>query len=260
MAEPLLVERDGPVAKVTLERPESLNALNRPLVQALGDTLLALESEKPVRTVILAGAGGNFCSGVDLSTVSADELTRESVRQRIDEFHRVIYAIIESSKPYVASVDGAAVGFGADLALACDLRVLSSRAYLQEKFVDVGLMPDGGGTFFLSRMVGVGRALEYLMLATRIDAGLALELGLANRVVGEEELSQASHDFAVRLSEKAPLALRAIKTATRGALSGSIDAALRAEKRGQSELLLSRDFREGVAAFRERRAARFRGK
>jgi enoyl-CoA hydratase/carnithine racemase len=189
-----------------------------------------------------------------------DQLTADSVRERIDEFHRVIYSIVESQKPYVASVDGAAVGFGADLALACDLRVLSTRAYLQEKFVDVGLMPDGGGTFFLSRLVGVGRALEYLMLATRIEAERAFELGLANRVVDPEALNETSRDYAVRLSDKAPLALTAIKAATRGALSGSLDAALRAEKRGQAALLLSEDFREGVNAFRERRRPRFRGK
>lgn len=245
---------------VTLERPASLNALDRPLVKALGNALGDLESDGSVRVVVLGGAGGNFCSGVDLNTVTADQLTDEEVRERIDEFHRIIYAIVESEKPYVASVDGAAVGFGADLALACDSRVLSNRAYLQAKFVDLGLMPDGGGTFFWPRLVGMGRALEYLMLATRIDAAHARELGLANRVVSPDELPQASRDYAFALAEKAPLALAAIKRATRDAQSASLDAALRAEKRGQARLLVSEDFREGVRAFVERRSPRFRGK
>jgi enoyl-CoA hydratase/carnithine racemase len=181
------------------------------------------------------------------------------VAARIDEFHRVIYAIVESRKLYLASVDGAAVGFGADLALACDLRVFSSQAYLQEKFVDIGLMPDGGATFFLPRLVGVGRALEYLLLGTRIGADRAFELGLANRVETSSELGSATRRLADELSSKAPLALGAIKEATRRALSGSLDAALRAEKRGQTALALSDDFREGVRAFRERNKPRFRG-
>jgi enoyl-CoA hydratase/carnithine racemase len=259
MTEPLLVEREEAVATVTLQRPESLNSLNRPLVQALHGVLSELEADTATRVVILTGAGGNFCSGVDLGTVAADRITREGIQERIDEFHSVIYAIVESRKPFLARVDGAAVGFGADLALACDLRVLSSTAYLQEKFVDIGLMPDGGGTFFLSRLVGVGRALEYLMLGTRIEAERAHDLGLANRVVPAAELDRSTREYADELSTKAPLALAAIKQATRAALSGSLDAALRAEKRGQTLLALSEDFREGVRAFTERRKPIFRG-
>ncbi|HYQ28390.1 MAG TPA: enoyl-CoA hydratase-related protein, partial [Polyangiaceae bacterium] len=153
---------------------------------------------------------------------------------------------------------GPAVGFGADLALSCDLRILSKDAYIQEKFVAIGLMPDGGGSFWLPRLVGIGRALEYLMLGTRIDAALALDLGLANRVA-EDERAQALA-LAKTLAAGPPLAMAAIKSAVRESAVGGIEAALEREKDGQTALLGSVDFREGVAAWAAKRTPQFTGK
>jgi 2-(1,2-epoxy-1,2-dihydrophenyl)acetyl-CoA isomerase len=160
----------------------------------------------------------------------------------------------------VAAVDGAAVGFGADLALACDIRLLSDRAYLQEKFVGIGLMPDGGGTFHLARLVGVGRALELLLLGERIEAGQARELGLALRVVAPDALLAQALEIATSLAEGPPLALGAIKQAVRASLDGTLEQALEREARGQAELLRSADLREGVLAWSERRKPRFSGR
>jgi 1,4-dihydroxy-2-naphthoyl-CoA synthase len=150
--------------------------------------------------------------------------------------------------------------FGADLALACDLRVLSERAYLQEKFVGIGLMPDGGATFHLPRLVGVGRALELLLLGEKIEAARALELGLANRVVPPDALHTTALELCRRLADGPPLALSRIKLATRNALASTLDEALAREGKGQAELLRSADLAEGVGAWAMRRKANFQGR
>jgi enoyl-CoA hydratase/carnithine racemase len=160
----------------------------------------------------------------------------------------------------IAAVDGAAVGFGADLALACDLRLFSERAYLQEKFVGIGLMPDGGGTFHLARLVGPGRALELLLLGEKLDAAQALALGLANRILPSSELMAGALELAQRLAAGPPLALAAIKAATRAAMTGTLEEALDREAAGQTQLLQSADLREGITAFTERRKPSFQGK
>jgi 2-(1,2-epoxy-1,2-dihydrophenyl)acetyl-CoA isomerase len=255
---PLLVFREGPVATLSLNRPGTRNALNRELVQALGSTLADVAGDREVRAVVLTGSGGSFCSGADLRSgmTESSDLGWEA---RIDEFHALIRTVIHAPKPFVACVDGAAVGFGADLALACDLRVFSTNGYLQEKFVKIGLMPDGGGTFWMPRLVGLGRALEYLMLGTKIDAPLALELGLANRAVPPEEALSDAQALALELAKSAPLALSSIKQAVRESFRGTVDAALAREKEGQVKLLNSQDMLEGVMAWAQRREPSFKG-
>jgi 2-(1,2-epoxy-1,2-dihydrophenyl)acetyl-CoA isomerase len=254
----LLVEREGPVATLIMNRPKTRNALDPELLTALASGLEDVASDASVRAVVLAGAGDAFCSGADLKGALGDLEAGLDLGPRISAFHALIRAIVFSPKPFVAAVRGPAVGFGADLALACDLRVLARDAYLQEKFVAIGLMPDGGGSFWLPRLVGIGRALELLLLGTRVDAALALELGLCSRVV-DDELAEA-RALAARLAAGPPLALAAIKAAVRESANGGIEAALEREKRGQTALLGSRDFREGVAAWSEKRAPKFQGK
>ena len=254
----LLVERQGPVTTLVMNRPKTKNALDPELLQALAVGLRDAAEDPNARAVVLTGAGDAFCSGADLKGVLGDSNASADLGPRIEQFHALIRAIVHAPKPFIAAVRGPAVGFGADLALACDLRVLARDAYLQEKFVAIGLMPDGGGSFWLPRLVGVGRALEYLMLGTRLDAPLALELGLANRVV-DDELGEA-RALAATLAASAPLALAAIKSAVRDSAHGGIEGALEREKRGQTALLTSQDFREGVAAWSAKRQARFSGK
>jgi 2-(1,2-epoxy-1,2-dihydrophenyl)acetyl-CoA isomerase len=256
---PLLVERDGAVATLTLNRPDTKNALNRELVRALGSALADVATDAAVRAVVVTGSGGSFCSGADLRSAMT-EIGETDMATRIDEFHAIISAIVHAPKPFLAAVDGPAVGFGADLALACDLRVLSTNAYLQEKFVKIGLMPDGGGTFWMPRLVGLGRALEYLLLGTKLDAELASDVGLANRVVVPEALAANARDLAAELAKGPPLAFARIKNAVRESFSGTIDDALGREKAGQVELLASQDVMEGVLAWAQRRAPAFQGK
>jgi enoyl-CoA hydratase/carnithine racemase len=254
----LLVERQGPVATLIMNRPKTRNALDPELLAALASGLEEVVSDAGVRAVVLTGSGGAFCSGADLKGALDDLEASVDLGPRIASFHALIRSIVASPKPFIAAVRGPAVGFGADLALACDLRVLARDAYVQEKFVAIGLMPDGGGSFWLPRLVGMGRALELLLLGTRVDASLALELGLCNRVV-DDELAEA-RALAEQLAAGPPLALAAIKAAVRESANGGIEAALEREKRGQTALLGSRDFREGVAAWSEKRAPKFQGK
>lgn len=253
----LIVERSGSVATLTLNRPSTKNALNPELVAALGEAVPSVSRDSNVRAVVLTGAGGAFCSGADLK---AGLPSGDGVGSRLDRMHDVIRAIVSAPVPFIAAVDGAAVGFGCDLALACDLRVLSTRGYLQEIFVKIGLMPDGGGTFWVPRLVGLGRAMEYLMLGTRIDAALAREVGLANRVVEADRLAAEATELASELAKGPPLAIAKIKRAVREGAAGGVDDALAREKSYQLELLRTADLAEGVMAWAQRRSPEFKGR
>ena len=260
MADVLLVEREGPVAIVTMNRPDTKNALDHELLAAFAAALEEVTADAQVRAIVLTGAGDAFCSGADLKGALDDLAADVELGPRIAAFHALIRGIVEAEQPVIAAVSGPAVGFGADLALACDLRVLGESAYLQEKFVAIGLMPDGGGSFWLQRLVGMGRALELLLFGTRVDAPLALNLGLANRVVPNDQLLSTAKEMARTLAAGPPLALAAIKRAVRDGATGTIEQALEREKKAQSELLKSADFREGVAAWSGKRAPKFQGK
>jgi enoyl-CoA hydratase/carnithine racemase len=256
----LLTSREDSVALLALNRPASKNSLDAELVEALGNALELASSDEAVRVIVLSGNGGAFCSGVDLRSARAELDSPAQLGRRLDGFHRLIRAIDRAPQPVLAVIDGPAVGFGADLAYACDLRLASTRAYFEEKFVAIGLMPDGGGSFHLSRLLGAGRAMEQLLLGSRIDAETALSLGLVTRVVTPESLAEESRALSARLASSPPLALQAIKRAVRDGLSSTLDAALARERAGQLALLASDDAREGVSAFFERRAPVFRGR
>ena len=261
MIAPTLIRAvDGPVTTLTLNRPETKNALTRDLVKTLADTVSLLGESDDVRVIVLTGAGGAFCSGADLKASIENPDAMDRVGEALAEYHRLIKAVVSAPKPVIAKVDGPAVGFGCDLALACDLRVLSDRAYLQEKFVRIGLMPDGGGTLWLTRMIGIGRALELLLTGDPVPAERAYELGLANHVVSVDELDDHTARFAARLAKGPPLAHAAIKRTVRAALASTVDATLALEKKGQLACLKSEDFVEGVNAWMQKRAPTFVGK
>jgi enoyl-CoA hydratase/carnithine racemase len=249
----------GPARAVTLtlNRPQRKNALTRELVRELGAALDAVTTDPEVRVVILRGKGGAFCSGADLTSII--ETPTEELPERIDEFHHLITGIVHAPVPVVAVVDGPAVGFGADLALSCDLRAFTPQGYLEEGFIKIGLMPDGGGTYFLPKFLGA-RAFEYLALGGRLDAERCAGWGIANCVVPAEQLDATVLGWAESLSHAAPLALGRIKHAARSQDRLHLQATLALEKQGQTQLLVSQDFREGVEAFLSKRAARFQGK
>lgn len=259
--EVLIVERDGAVAVLTMNRPQAKNALDTELHQALGARLTEIADDASVRAVVLTGAGGAFCSGADLKSAFAENPNALSdIDVIIEQYHRMIRAIVGAPKPVIAMVDGCAVGFGCDLALACDMRLISSEAYFQEKFVRIGLMPDGGGTFWLPRLIGLGRAMEYILTGDPISAEQALAFGIANRVVPAAELREQTMRLAHTLAKGPPLAYAEIKRAVRSSLGGTIDTALEMERAGQIRCLRSSDCMEGVMAWMQKRDPAFTGK
>lgn len=257
--EVLTVERDGAVAVVTMNRPHTKNALNRALLEALTQALRDVAADASVRAVVLTGSGGSFCSGADLKAAMT-EGGLENPAARIEEFHQVIRAITQAEKILIAAVDGPAVGFGCDLALACDLRVASTTAYFQEKFVKIGLMPDGGGTFWLPRLVGLQRAMEIMLFGEPVNAERAQAMGLVGKVVPPEELHGVALAMAQQLAKGPPLAFAWIKKAVARSVGASVDEALATEKEGQTQCLTSADCLEGVMAWMEKREPRFSGR
>ena len=247
------------VRTITLDRPASRNGLTPSIVQGLRDAVR--DAPATVRAIVLTGANGAFCSGLDLKDAMARGIApgAELERGLREDFHGLIRALVESDRPTIAAVDGAAAGFGCDLALACDLRICSDRAFFGEIFVRRGLMPDGGGTYFLPRIIGLGRALELLLTGDRVHAEEAHRIGLANRIVPAAELASRVAELARTLAKGPPLVHRLVKRAVYAGLDGDLAAALDREATGQLQLLGSRDFGEGVTAFLQKREPRFQG-
>jgi enoyl-CoA hydratase/carnithine racemase len=177
----------------------------------------------------------------------------------MDAFHALVKSVVRCPKPSIAMMDGGAVGFGADLAFACDLRVASSRAYAQEKFVKIGLMPDGGGTFWLPRLVGTARAMQMILLAEKVEAPELRSLGVVARVVEADALRESTLAMAREIEAGPPLAFAAIKRALYASW-GSLEEALLRERTEQLKLLRSADSLEGVAAWMQKREPDFQGR
>ena len=250
-------DEDG-VRWIELDRPSSKNALTVEVNQAM---IAAIEGAGGARAIVLAGAGGAFCSGLDLK----DAMKRgprppaDLERDLRAYFHGLILAVRRAPQPTIAAVDGAAAGFGCDLALACDLRLLSDRARFGEIFVRRGLMPDGGGTWLLQRIVGTGRALELLYTGDVVDAKRAHEIGLGNTLWPETEFHANAWAFARRIAAGPPRVMKLVKRAVIESATGPIEDALDREAKGQLECLGSKDFIEGVAAFLGKREPKFTG-
>lgn len=250
----LVQDRDG-VRTITLNRPSTRNGLTVEIVARLAE-LFAEAADPAVRVLVVTGAGGAFCSGLDLKAAMMQPLDPE---QSIEHFHALARNLRGLLKPTIAAIDGAAAGFGADMALACDIRLASPRASLGERFVRIGLMPDGGGTFYLPRLVGMGKAMELLYEGRMVAADEALQIGLVNRLLPEEGFQEAVATYAAELAKGPPLSYARIKAAVL-ATQGDLEAALAAERAGQLQLVTSEDFAEGVQAFLMRRPPEFKGR
>jgi 2-(1,2-epoxy-1,2-dihydrophenyl)acetyl-CoA isomerase len=252
---------DG-VATITLNRPEGLNAWNEQLGLDLREALGAAGEDGAVRAVVLTGAGRGFSSGADLrGGFSLTPAGKPDLYSRLREvYNPVILGARELAKPIVAAVNGGAVGVGASLALACDLIVAGESAYFLLAFANIGLSIDGGASELLAGRVGFTRAAELALLAGRLPASDALDWGLVNRVVADDQLLASATAMAGKLAAGPPGAYAAIKSLlNRSCFAGLADAlereAVLQQERGESE-----DFAEGVAAFMEKRPAVFKGR
>jgi 2-(1,2-epoxy-1,2-dihydrophenyl)acetyl-CoA isomerase len=256
----ILVEKIGRTAVVTINRPESRNSITKRVVDELAAALTVTHDDASIRCVVLAGAGGHFCAGADLRrTFAEDPDMMDHLESYLDSFHALVRSIVRCPKPTIASLDGAAVGFGADMALACDLRVAATTAYVQEKFVNIGLMPDGGGTFWLPRLLGTARAMRAILLSEKLDASTLASLDLlATAPVPPEALRETTMTLAKQIEKGPPLAFAAAKAAVYASW-GDLESALAREREGQIRLLKSNDCIEGIMAWSQKRDPDFKG-
>lgn len=259
MADSVIVAKTGRTVVVTLNRPEARNSLTRDVLARVTAAFDEAAADRGIRCVVLTGAGGHFCAGADLRrTLADDPEMMDHLEDYMDAYHGVIRAIVRCPKPTIAAMDGAAVGFGADMALACDLRVASTNAYLQEKFVAIGLMPDGGGTFWLPRLLGTARAMKAMLLAEKLEAKELEALGLLVSVSEPDALMTDTMALAARIEKGPPLAYAALKSAVYASW-GDVEEALRREREGQLRLLRTSDLVEGVMAWSQKREPDFKG-
>jgi 2-(1,2-epoxy-1,2-dihydrophenyl)acetyl-CoA isomerase len=258
VAEGLRVEVDGPVAILTLDRPEALNALTVPVKVALREALESLAVDRTVRAVILTGAGRAFCAGQDLAERDQPDAAPLEVEVR-ERYNPIIRALRSMGQPVIAAVNGVAAGAGASLAFACDLRIAAEGARFVLAFGRIGLVPDSGATWFLPRLVGPAKAAELALVGDALDAGEALRLGLVSTVVPGDRLQAEALALAGRLAEGAPLALALTKEALQRSMTITLDEALDGEAKLQGIAGASADHAEGLDAFREKRPPRFSG-
>jgi enoyl-CoA hydratase/carnithine racemase len=255
-------EEAGPVATLRLDRPQAMNALTFEVYRELTDTFRGLASRRDLRAVVLTGTGRAFCTGGDVRDIIGALLGRDDEARL--EFTTLTCDLIRAMRalprPIVASLNGTVAGAGAALALASDFRVAADTARIAFLFVKVGLSgADMGAAHLLPRLVGLGRATELLMTGEFIDAAEALRIGLYNRVVAPEDLPAATAALVGRLVRGPAAGLAATKAALEAEASVDLETALLAEARIQAGLMARPDFREGFAAFTERRGPRFEG-
>lgn len=258
----LLVSQDNSVLTITLNRPEVLNAFNETMLRELSEVIEAAAEDEAVRCIVITGAGRGFGSGQDLKDLAAVGSTTETgkVSEHLQKYHRVINAIRSMPKPVIAAVRGVAAGISCNLALACDMRIAADDARFIEAFARIGLVPDGGGGYFLTRLVGLGKALELAMLADEVSGAEAERIGLVNKCVPLAEFESATKIFAQRLANGPTRAYGLIKELMNKSLDCDLQSSLRMEGELQDIAFETGDHREGVAAFLQKRPARFTGR
>lgn len=265
MQQEVLVEDRGHVRWLTLNRPEAMNAITGDMLVQLNETLKAADDAADVRVVVITGAGRAFCAGLDLKQAARGEgiggegLASAGARHySTREICTVTLQRMDT--PVIAAINGAAAGYGLDLALGCDLRLMSDRAVLMPGFARMGVVPESGGTWYLPRLLGWAKACEVAMLGDALDADASMGYGLINRVVAADELVTEVSAWAEKIAGNAPLAIAEMKRLFRHALTQDFESHSHHVLMSVLNLFRSEDFREGVRSFTEKRPPVFKGR
>ncbi len=253
----LKLDRAGDALRITLARPRVLNALSPAMLDELRQALEGPAAQDDVRAVLLTGEGRGFCAGADLEETSVDADISDLLERR---YHPIVRALATLPKPVVAGVNGVAAGAGMSLALACDLRLLSSQASFAVGFTGIGLVMDASCSYALPRLVGLGRAFELVYAGRHVKAEEALALGLGERILDADAFAEEAWRFVRELAEGPTYAFALAKRELRASLQHDLEQQLALEAELQGRAAASEDVREGVAAFQEKRLPRFRGR
>ncbi len=256
--ETILVEKRGSVAIITINRPEKLNALGHKVHIEGVEALEKLRKDAEVRVVVITGAGEKaFIAGADISEFAG----QTPVSQRSSFQEKTLFNSLDNfPKPVIAMINGFCLGGGCEVALACDLRIAGEKARFGQPEINLGIIPGGGGTQRLTRLIGEGKSMELILTGDMIDANTALNLGLVNHVYSAEELETKTMELANKIAEKSPIALQMAKEAVKLAAKSNLDEGLRREVDLFAICFSSQDKEEGVAAFLEKRKPVFIGK
>jgi 2-(1,2-epoxy-1,2-dihydrophenyl)acetyl-CoA isomerase len=260
--EQLIVEQEGGVATIRLNNPSRLNALSPVMTRELLEVLGGFRDDGTVRAIVLTGEGRGFSAGADLSTLQEPYLRGERPRLSVflrDGYNRLIPLLAETPKPVVAAINGVVAGAGNSLALACDFRIAGDEATFTSAFVKIGLIPDAGSCYFLPRVLGTARALEYALLSDRVDAATALQLGLVHKVVPAGSLLEEAQELAGRLAALPTTAIALTKALFSEASRLSLAETMDREADVQDQAGATHDHLEGVLAFLEKRPPSFTG-
>ena len=252
----LKLETNNHVATITLGRPEMMNAFNEQLIWDMGEATKIVKDDSQIRVLVITGEGRGFTAGADLTERESSWSNTKDALER--GYHPFLKNIIDMPKPVIGSINGAAAGIGAALAMACDLRIMAKEAYIMAVFSNIALVPDGGLSFLLTRAIGYSRALEYAIEAKKISADECLALGIANKVVDLDDLNKATMEWATLLSKRAPQALAHTKAIMRNAVTKSYDESFLEEAEIQNSIFGNDENLEGVTAFLEKREPNFK--